>query len=140
MDKRIGTKKPVTISMPRHVEPEEFTDAKAAVEALSALYERNTQFLRDAFDKVAKGEARDTMHFRAFYPEVRLSTSSYAQIDSRLAFGHVSAPGQYAATITRPDLFDNYLEEQIQAADPQPWPSGDGSGIDDADPHPLRLP
>jgi AMP nucleosidase len=114
MDKRIGTKKPVTIGMPRHVEPAEFTDAKAAVEALSALYERNTQFLRDAFDKVAKGEARDTTHFRAFYPEVRLSTSSYAQIDSRLAFGHVSSPGQYSATITRPDLFDHYLEEQIR--------------------------
>ena len=114
MDKKIGTKKPTAISMPSHVEGREFTDAKAAVQALSVLYERNTKFLRDAFDRVARGEERDTMHFRAFYPEVRLSTSSYAQIDSRLAFGHVSAPGQYTATITRPDLFDHYLEEQIR--------------------------
>ena len=90
--------------------------------------------------ELRKAKHSDTMHFRAFYPEVRLSTSSYAQIDSRLAFGHVSSPGQYTATITRPDLFDHYLEEQIQAADPQPWRSGDGTGIDDADPHPLRLP
>lgn len=93
MNNRIGTKKPVAISMPPHVEPEEFTDAKAAVQALIALYERNTQFLRDGFDRVAKGEVENNTHFRAFYPEVRLSTSSYAQIDSRL---RVAQPGAMA--------------------------------------------
>lgn len=37
----------------------------------------------------------------------------HSKIDSRLAFGHVVAPGSYAATITRPDLFRNYLIGQI---------------------------
>jgi AMP nucleosidase len=55
------------------------------------------------------GEAR----YRAFYPEVRITTTSFAQIDSRLSFGHVAEPGTYVATVTRPDLFRHYLQQQI---------------------------
>ena len=101
------------IKTPSPVEPEVFTDASAAVAALQKLYERNTGFLRNAFEKVARGEIR-AQRYRAFYPEICLSTSSFAHVDSRLAFGHVSTPGDYSATITRPDLFDHYLTEQIR--------------------------
>jgi len=52
-------------------------------------------------------------HYRAFYPEVRFFTSSYAKVDSRLAYGHFSGPGEYATTVTRPDLFADYLKRQI---------------------------
>jgi hypothetical protein len=31
-----------------------------------------------------------------------------------LSFGHVSGPGTYATTVTRPDLFRNYLIQQIE--------------------------
>ena len=51
---------------------------------------------------------------RAFYPEIRFTTSSYAQVDSRLSFGHVSSPGTFSATITRPELFKHYLTQQIR--------------------------
>ena len=51
--------------------------------------------------------------FRAFYPEIRIKTTTFAQIDSRLSYGHVMRPGVYAATITRPDLFREYLIEQL---------------------------
>ncbi|HHL19987.1 MAG TPA: AMP nucleosidase, partial [Aliiroseovarius sp.] len=50
---------------------------------------------------------------RAFCPEIRVTVTSHAQIDSRLSFGHVAGPGIYATTITRPDLFRNYLIQQI---------------------------
>ena len=52
--------------------------------------------------------------FRAFYPEIRITTTSFGQVDSRLSFGHVSEPGTYATTVTRPDLFKHYLTQQIQ--------------------------
>ena len=42
-----------------------------------------------------------------------MTTTSYAKVDSRLSFGHVASPGTYATTITRPDLFRNYLTQQI---------------------------
>ena len=41
------------------------------------------------------------------------STNSFAAVDSRLSFGHVVEPGRYSTTITRPDLFEHYLTQQI---------------------------
>src|SRR5260370_32587757 len=70
-------------------------------------------FLRERF-----GELIDRKHLkrrvRATYPEIRVETSSFAKVDSRLAYGHLAAPGLYAATVTRPGLFKNYLTEQIR--------------------------
>ena len=87
-------------------------DATAAVDRLTLLYNQATGFLRDHFTGIIENTS-DGPRIRAFYPEVRFTTSSYAQVDSRLAFGHVSSPGVFAATITRPDLFRNYLVQQI---------------------------
>ena len=89
-----------------------FTDARQAVSRLVGIYETGTAFLRERFREHA---TRDLPHarFRAFYPEVRLVTTSFAQTDSRLSFGHVTQPGTYATTVTRPELFRNYLVQQI---------------------------
>ena len=92
--------------------PQGFTDATEAVDFLTKLYVQATTFLRDQFAAVLETPVKDT-RVRAFYPEVRFTTSSYAQVDSRLSFGHVSSPGKFAATITRPDLFRHYLIQQI---------------------------
>ncbi|MGC1502645.1 MAG: AMP nucleosidase [Sulfitobacter sp.] len=92
--------------------PQEFTDATKAVDCLTALYSQATGFLRDNFAEILDNPITNT-RIRAFYPEIRFTTSSYAQVDSRLSFGHVSSPGRFAATITRPDLFRNYLIQQI---------------------------
>ncbi len=89
-----------------------FTDATAAVDQLTLLYDQAVGFLRVQFAEAMTDAPPDT-RVRAFYPEVRFTTSSYAQVDTRLSFGHVSGPGTYAATITRPDLFRNYLIQQI---------------------------
>ncbi|HKL65317.1 MAG TPA: AMP nucleosidase [Roseovarius sp.] len=92
--------------------PEAFTCARAAVDRLCLLYARGTRFLCDAFAGALAGHV-PPRRVRALYPEIRLTTTTYATIDSRLSFGHVSYPGTYAATITRPDLFRAYLEQQI---------------------------
>ncbi|MFD1511354.1 AMP nucleosidase [Lacimonas salitolerans] len=91
---------------------QQFTDPKAAVARLIQLYDQATGFLCDTFTRAIEG-APPQHRIRAYYPEIRLTTHSYAQIDSRLSFGHVSNPGTHATTITRPDLFRNYLEQQI---------------------------
>ncbi len=92
--------------------PEKFTDPAAAVARLEELYEKATQFLCDSFAK-AMEQGTPAERYRAFYPEIRIKTSSYAQVDSRLSFGHVSEPGTHATTVTRPDLFRSYLTQQI---------------------------
>nr|WP_085880780.1 AMP nucleosidase [Roseisalinus antarcticus] len=97
---------------PPVVAPEVFRDAAAAVARLIELYDAATGFLCERFG-AAMSEGKPSARYRAFYPEIRITTSSYAGVDSRLSFGHVSQPGAYAATITRPDLFARYLEQQI---------------------------
>jgi len=92
--------------------PEAFTCARGAVERLCLLYARGTRYLCDAFAGALAGRI-PPRRVRALYPEIRLTTTTHAAIDSRLSFGHVSYPGTYAATITRPDLFRAYLEQQI---------------------------
>ncbi|MDX1784518.1 MAG: AMP nucleosidase [Roseovarius sp.] len=91
----------------------EFTDAQAAVNHLCTLYDMAVQFLCQSFDTAMSGPVPNR-RFRAFYPEIRITTTSFAKIDSRLSFGHVSAPGTHATTITRPDLFRDYLTQQIE--------------------------
>ncbi|WP_375229307.1 AMP nucleosidase [Roseobacter sp. S98] len=100
------------ILTPAALPAEEFRDAKAAVARLEELYTQATEFLcRHFVETMASGAPGARV--RAFYPQVAFSTSSYAQVDTRLSFGHVSTPGSYAATITRPDLFRAYLTQQI---------------------------
>ena len=92
--------------------PALFDDAEAAVDRLQQLYDGAIGFLRARFaDTVRNGKPES--RFRAFYPEIRLTTTSFAEADTRLAFGHVPMPGTYSASVTRPDLFRNYLIQQI---------------------------
>jgi AMP nucleosidase len=100
------------ILTPPHALPEAFTDAEAAVSRLEALYTQATRFLVDAFSDTLRGN-RPAGRIRAYYPEVRVTTTSHASADSRLSFGHVAIPGTYVATITRPDLFRHYLVQQL---------------------------
>ena len=86
--------------------------ATLAVAALRSLYERNTRFLRDSFAALAAG-GDSNRRYRAFYPEVSVTTNSFTQIDSRQAYGHMPTPGHFSTTITQPDLFESYLVEQL---------------------------
>ncbi|WP_342069474.1 AMP nucleosidase [Yoonia algicola] len=102
----------VSIRTPEVPGPEAFTDAKLAVLRLQELYDTAVKFLSDNFSTALLHGQPDT-RVRAFYPEIRLTTTTHAKMDSRLSFGHVAEPGVYATTVTRPDLFASYLEQQI---------------------------
>nr|WP_299504576.1 AMP nucleosidase [uncultured Rhizobium sp.] len=112
MNTRIPISAPVNFISPEPYEPQAFNNATEAVDALTALYERNTDFLIDAFGDLAQG-GPIAGRYRAFYPQVALETTSFGHIDTRLAYGHVTSPGLYTTTITRPTLFRHYLKEQL---------------------------
>jgi AMP nucleosidase len=103
---------PTPVLTPDHPEPQAFDDAAEAVAQLEWLYEQATTFLAQHFTQSVTG-SKPAHRIRAFYPEIRLTVTSHAEVDSRLSFGHVSGPGTYATTITRPDLFRAYLIQQI---------------------------
>src|SRR5689334_13696462 len=92
---------------------EAFVDAGAAVARLEEIYERNTRFLRERFESYVNGRAFTT-RVRACYPFVRITTSTHARLDSRLAYGFVAGPGVHETSVTRPDIFRTYLTEQIE--------------------------
>jgi len=92
---------------------ETFVDAGPAVARLEEIYERNTRFLRDRFEAYVNGGAL-TSRVRACYPFVRMTTSTHARLDSRLAYGFVAGPGVHETSVTRPDIFRSYLTEQIE--------------------------
>ena len=94
-------------------DPELFRDPVAAVDRLCDLYRTASTFLCREFSNTLSG-GTPTNRFRAFYPEISLTTTTFAQVDSRLSYGHVAGPGRYASTITRPDLFRNYLVQQLE--------------------------
>ncbi|WP_439871586.1 AMP nucleosidase [Rhizobium leguminosarum] len=112
MNKRISPLSPLEISSPPPFQPESFDDPAKAVETLTALYERNTAFLIKSFAELAQG-APISSRYRAFYPQVSIETTSFGHVDSRLSYGHVTAPGIYTTTVTRPKLFKHYLKEQL---------------------------
>jgi AMP nucleosidase len=97
---------------PQLPSPEEFTDAAKAVKRLCEIYDVSASFLSVRFSEALR-KGPPAGRIRAYYPEIRISTRSFAHIDSRLSFGHVAGPGIYSTTITRPQLFSNYLEQQI---------------------------
>ena len=92
--------------------PEEFDNAEAAVARLQELYDTATAYLCKRFSQ-ALASGAPQKRIRAFYPEIRLTTTSFAHVDTRLSFGHIAVPGTHTATVTRPDLFRNYLTQQI---------------------------
>jgi AMP nucleosidase len=113
MDTRIRTQSQSAVVTPPPAKNTSHSSAAGAVKALLGLYGRNTAFLQERFHAFGKGEMEAGKRYRAYYPQVRVSTSSFSHIDSRLSFGHVTAPGTYTTTVTRPDLFETYLEQQL---------------------------
>jgi AMP nucleosidase len=91
---------------------EAFSDAEAAVRRLRKIYDTSVSFLCDRFRAVMEN-GQKSGRVRAFYPEIRLTSETFAITDTRLSFGHVVEPGRYATTVTRPDLFEKYLTQQI---------------------------
>lgn len=101
------------LATPEARAPEAFTDPALAVAELQRRYRAACDFLQNRFADVMAGRG-ELRRYRAFYPELSFSTASFAPVDSRLSFGHVSEPGRYATNITRPDLFADYLTQQIR--------------------------
>jgi AMP nucleosidase len=103
---------PAVIAQPEMVPFESFADPAAAVDRLIALYDRNTAFIRNAFEAMTRGDVPEG-RVRATYPMIRVTTETHDLSDSRLSYGHVTGPGVYTTTVSRPDLFRGYLLEQL---------------------------
>jgi AMP nucleosidase len=97
---------------------EELWNADAAVERITAIYNKNVSLIRKAFLNLAdlkKMPAKFPNLSKATYPYLGIKISSRnLNVDHRVAFGAVLEAGTYGTTLTRPDLFDSYYRKQIE--------------------------
>jgi len=87
-------------------------DPREAVLALQRLYEAESGRLRSAFDDFARGQLPDG-RVRAFYPLLRAKIENVQLSRVTQSYGFCEQPGSYEASVTRPDLFERYLVEQL---------------------------
>jgi AMP nucleosidase len=104
---------PMPMLTPPFVAPQRFDDPDAAQAQVAMIYAQGVAHLREALARF-RADADRAVRVRAFYPFVRIRTTSAARADSRLAYGFVAGPGTYETTLTRPDLFADYDREQLR--------------------------
>jgi AMP nucleosidase len=93
-------------------------EAARIVERLQAEYDASVRSLRSALQQFLHDGRPPDPALRAggafAYPELRLSWPTgrpYPRLPR--AYARMSQPGDYAVTVTRPDLFGGYLREQL---------------------------
>jgi AMP nucleosidase len=92
-----------------------YRDATAALAQVQAIYNASVEHLRAAMREFVAGEDFNQRRVRACYPFVRLHTHSVSHKgSSRLSYGFVAGPGRFETTITRPDLYADYLLNQFE--------------------------
>lgn len=93
----------------------EFTDASVAVEYLTELYNKSTNEIQKSFEELLHSEdSKAQVPKNANYPFIGIKVDRKdLNLDSRLAYGVAIEPGIYSSTVTRPDIFGKYYEEQI---------------------------
>src|SRR5690606_21645025 len=74
----------VRLDSPEPIPSEFFTDETEAVDRLELIYETHVRFLRERFETLLAGEPL-ARRVRATYPRIRVETTSYAKIDTRLS-------------------------------------------------------
>jgi hypothetical protein len=91
-----------------------FSDATAALERITRIYDKGVQILRAAFARFTRGEDLGGP-VDAFYPFLGIDVTREAlNLDARLSFGALHDPGVYGTTLTRPALFADYYRRQIE--------------------------
>ena len=89
-----------------------FSDPGAAVAYAATIYADAVAYLREQLAAFLRGDV-PAERIRACYPFVRIRTNTVVRADSRLSFGFVAGPGRFETSLTRIDLFADYLREQF---------------------------
>ncbi len=92
-----------------------YRDPTAALAQVQAIYQRSVDHLRLAMREFVAGGDFHQTRVRACYPFVRLHTQSASkQGSAHLSYGFVAGPGRFETTLTRPDLYADYLLKQFE--------------------------
>jgi AMP nucleosidase len=100
---------------PAFTPPAFFREPAAALAEVQRIYQQSVEHLRGAMREFVAGADFNQTRVRACYPFVRLHTHSVSQLGTgRLSYGFVAGPGRFETSVTRPDLYANYLLKQFE--------------------------
>jgi AMP nucleosidase len=96
-------------------DPHAYSDADAAVERITQIYDRGVAIVAEAFARFKAGAKPERPGLvEAFYPFIGITLErSELNLDARRSFGALHDPGIYGTTLTRPTLFGEYYRRQI---------------------------
>ena len=104
-------------SSPPFIAPTRHDDPAQALDQVQRLYACQVDHLRAAVQRFAAGESLGEP-VRAFYPYVRVEVPSsirpQAAEAAGLSYGFAAGAGRYETTLTRPDLYADYLLQQFK--------------------------
>jgi AMP nucleosidase len=89
-----------------------FKTADKAYAEIEKLYSKSIKALKKSFDDFAAGKI-PSKKVTAYYPMIKFVPKNMGRNDSRLSYGFVPRVGDYAITVTRPDIFDHYYKTQM---------------------------
>jgi len=95
------------------------SEAHAVVDQLSSIYDDSVRNLREALTAYVRDRTTPGREARAegcfAYPELRIDyPGKLPRPALSRAFARLNQPGTYATSIARPDLFRDYLVEQLE--------------------------
>ncbi len=99
---------------PPSFRPKKIKNAAKAVSYVREIYDAQVGYLREQFSIFTGDDFSSSKKVRAFYPYVRIRTKFAKRDDIRRSYGFAPKPGDYSTTLTRPDLYEDYLLEQFE--------------------------
>lgn len=92
---------------------QEFTEADAALDAITKIYLENADKVKKRFATFSEGDKASPLD-TGYYPYLGMKVGpSDINLNSKLAYGNLHAAGTFGTTLTHPDLFKSYYLEQI---------------------------
>ena len=103
--------------LPAFTAPTRHDQASSALAEIQRIYAQATEHLKTHLQQFTQGRDFND-RVRACYPFVRLQTDTVLRQDrhagAHLSYGFVAGPGRYETTLTRPDLYGPYLQNQFE--------------------------
>ncbi|MEM7221564.1 MAG: AMP nucleosidase [Pseudomonadota bacterium] len=91
-----------------------YNDAGAALTRICEIYNESAETVRQCFQRFAAGEDCSERP-AATYPYVGISIApDEVNLAGQLAYGKLPSAGVFGTTVTRPDLFRSYYQEQLE--------------------------
>lgn len=91
-----------------------FATADEAVARITALYDAASEQMHERYRRFVAGEREPEYLADVFYPYVGIEiTPDQLTTSPRPTYGSLRKGGVHGTTLTRPDLFHNYLHEQL---------------------------